>query len=120
MTPQVWTGRRLWHALRRAGVVVSVNGDRLGFDAPAGAMTAELRVQMKAHKCELMAVVRGDYLMAAMARLASEPDATRREALTEWFHERAGMCEYDGAMDRDEAERAAYILMCRAMESGGV
>ena len=120
MTPPAWTGRRLYHALRRAGVLLSADGQRLAFDAPAGALTPELRGLMKACKPELLAVVRGDYMRAALALVLDDPDPDRRDALAEWFDERAGVAEHDGDASRGEAERGAYIALCRAVEGGGV
>ncbi len=38
--------------LGRAGVVLSVKGDRLAYDAPKGAMTADLLATIKARKVE--------------------------------------------------------------------
>ena len=102
--------------LRRSGVILIANGDRLGFDAPAGAMTPAVRAILRARKPELLAVLRGDYVNAAVAALVSSaPDAERRAELTYLFDERAGICQYDGGMNRGEAERVAYRDLARSV-----
>lgn len=40
-------------------------------------------------------------------------------ALAEWFDERAAIGEYEGNMNRGEAERSAYIEVSRGVEGGG-
>lgn len=113
------TGRKLLADLRRAGVLLSAKREGLTFDAPAGAMTPQLRAAVKAHKPELLAVLAGDYLGAAFALLLTLPDPAQREALAERFDERAGIHQYDGNLSRGEAERQAYIELARAVEGGG-
>jgi hypothetical protein len=49
--------------LRRAGVLLTADGDRLSFDAPIGVMTLALLAMLKARKAELLAVLKGDYLV---------------------------------------------------------
>ncbi len=71
--------RDLIQRLHDAGVTLAVDGDRLRYRAPAGAMTDELR--------------------AALSEL--KPD------LVYEFHERAGILEYDARLPRAEAERRA-------------
>ncbi len=110
------TARKLLADLRRAGVVLSANGDRLAFDAPAGVVTPQLREWIKARKGELLAVLNGDYPRAALALLLSIPDPERREALAEALDERVGICQHDGGMGRGEGERQAYIELARAVE----
>ena len=87
--------RKLLADLRRAGVILSANGDRLAFDAPAGVVTLAVRAMLKARKAELLAVLSGDYLRAGMALVLYEPDSEQREALVYLFDERAGIAEYD-------------------------
>lgn len=75
--------RETLQSLHDAGVVLTVDGDRLRYRAPAGALTSELR--------------------AALAELKTE--------LVYEYHERAGILEYDANLPRSEAEaRAADIL----------
>lgn len=51
------TARQLLSDLRRAGVVLSVNGDRLAFDAPVGAMTPDRLAMLRACKAKMMAEI---------------------------------------------------------------
>ena len=44
----------------------------------------------------------------ASALLATVADAERRVALRDMFEERAAICEHDGGMLREEAERLAF------------
>lgn len=44
----------------------------------------------------------------AASLLASIDDGNQRAGLRDRFEERAGICEYDGGMSRDEAERTAF------------
>ena len=118
MKPAPVTGQNLYHALRRAGVVLSADGPRPAFDAPAGSLTPALRGLMKDRKSELLAVVRGDYPRAALALVLHDPDPGRRNVSAAWFKERVAVGENDGGMSRGEAERAAYIALCRAVEGG--
>ena len=73
----------LLERLHNAGVVLTVDGDRLKYKAPAGAITPQLR--------------------AAIIEL--KPD------LVYEYHERAGILIYDARMPKDKAEaRAANTL----------
>lgn len=108
MTPLAPTAAKLLSDLRRARVILSTNGERLVFDAPAGAMTPAVQAMLKFRKPELLAMLRGDYLNAAAALVQSLADPDRHEAMAELFDERAGICQYDGGMRRGEAERMAY------------
>jgi hypothetical protein len=71
--------RELLQRLHNAGVILTVDGDRLRYRAPAGALTPDLR--------------------AALAEM--KPD------LVHEYHERAGILEYDARLSREEAERLA-------------
>jgi len=39
----------------------------------------------------------------------------QREKLREDYETRAGICEFDGGMSRDDAEKAAYLELVEAM-----
>ncbi|QBS37116.1 hypothetical protein E1B22_03775 [Thermaerobacter sp. FW80] len=54
------TAAALLTELRRRGVEVWADGDRLCYRAPRGALTPELREAVRAHKGELLAVLRSD------------------------------------------------------------
>lgn len=98
--------------LQRDGVILRRNGDRLAFDAPAGAMTSKLRALLTHYKPELLALLRGDYLAAA-ASFLSNFDTDRAAELADQFDERSGICQFDGNMVRSEAERVAYLELAK-------
>ena len=109
--------------LTRRGVELAVVGDRLRY-RPVGAVTDELRVAMVACRQELLALARsmvmpsmpaGTWARRAATLLARVTDAEERVDLRETFEERAGVCEYDGHLSRDEAERIAFGQLCKVM-----
>lgn len=71
--------REILQAAHDAGVILTVDGDRLRFRAPAGALTPALRTAL--------ADVKPDIIYE--------------------YHERAGILEYDANLPRTEAERLA-------------
>jgi hypothetical protein len=78
------TRRELLQRLHDARVTLRIEGDRLRYRCPAGAMTPTLRADLAAWK----------------------PD------LVYEYHERAGILEYDARLPRDEAEaRAADMIL---------
>jgi hypothetical protein len=75
--------RDLLQRLHAAGVILTVQGDRLRYRCPTGALTPELRAALAEWKPDLLYE----------------------------YHERAGILRFDGGLPRDEAEaRAANIL----------
>ena len=102
--------------LRRAGVVLRAQSGRLTLDAPVGVITPALAALLKSRKQELLAVLCGDYLSAALALVAGFAGAEERLALAEQFDERAGICQHDGGMSRGEGERVAYRELARAVD----
>ncbi len=75
--------REILQAAHDAGVVLNVEGDRLLYRAPPGALTPELRADLAALKRDLVCE----------------------------YHERAGILEYDANMPREVAERRAADLV---------
>ena len=109
------TARLLFHQCRRAGIILAADGDGISFDAPPGvAVPVDELVKCKA---ELLAVLQGDYLGAAFALLLTIPDPDQREALASLFDERAGICQRNGAMNRADAQRQAYIKLAKLVEN---
>lgn len=109
------TGARLRRHCRKAGILLAADGDCITFDAPAGiAVPVD---ELRRLKPELLALLEGDYLGAALALLLRLPADQQAEMLY-LFDERAGICEFDGGMSRGEAERQAYIELARAVEGG--
>lgn len=81
--------RDLLERLHAAGVELKVEGDRLHYRAPKGALTPELRAALEEWK----------------------PD------LVHEYNERAGILEYDARLPRDEAEaRAADMVLAGQKE----
>ena len=75
--------RDLLQRLHDAGVILKVDGNRLRYRAPRGAMTPELRAALVERKPDLLYE----------------------------YHERAAIMEYDARLPRADAEaRAANIL----------
>ena len=76
--------------LRQAGVVVKASGnDRLVVDAPKGALTADLRAALAAHKKELLAILTvtdqrsgREVELPERAVVAKVPGIVRRETIT--------------------------------------
>jgi len=79
--------RDILQAAHDAGVTLTVDGDRLRYRAPAGAITPDLRADLQELKPSLLYE----------------------------YHERAGILEYDARLPRAEAEaRAADMVLERA------
>ena len=87
-------------ALVEADVVLWVEGGRLRFRAPEGALTAELRSQAAACRSALVALV------DAGAVLPADHGAWSAE-LRELWEERSAVMEFDGGLVRELAEREA-------------
>ena len=81
--------REIIQRLHDAGIVLTVDGERLLWRGPAGAMTPELR--------------------AALGEI--------KPGLVYEYHERAGILEYDAGLPRPEAERKALDMALRPPES---
>jgi hypothetical protein len=59
-----------------------------------------------------------DWARAAAALLSGVDDGDRRADLRMRFEERAGIAQFDGGLDRMEAERLAYKELVQTMEGG--
>lgn len=59
--------------LTKRDVVLSVNGDRLLFDAPIGALTPELRAAITAHRAELIRQLSATAAANVPAAKATQP-----------------------------------------------
>ena len=109
-----------------AGIELSAQGDRLLF-RPRSAATPALRMFMETYKPELLALVShlraplhraGFWGRCASTLIAQANDSVHRTALREYFEERAAICEFDGNLGTDEAERLAFKQLCRWVAGG--
>ena len=91
------------------GVVLWVEGDRLRYRAPEGAVAGELRDQAAAARGALVALVQARGVLPL--ERADWPEEVRRD-----FEERAGILEFDGGVARAAAEREAERLVRAACD----
>ena len=70
------TNRELLTTCHDAGIVLAASGDRLHVEAPAGALTAELRLALVARKADLLPVL--SRLEAMRATTGQAPVAVAR------------------------------------------
>lgn len=92
-------------ALAEAGVVVWLDGDRLRFRAPPGALTDGLRAEVVRCRPGLVALVAaGGALPPQRERWPEGWRAAWEERAGE---ERAGVMEFEGGLPREAAEREA-------------
>ena len=61
---------------RAAGILLEVNGDRLKYQAPAGALTPELRATLKEHKSRATRHALGGASVCHPGTLRADPTAT--------------------------------------------
>jgi len=87
-------------ALVEAEVVLWVDGGRLCFRAPAGALTDELRGRVAECRGALLALVMAGAVLPPNRGGWPEDDVDLAQ-------ERAGICEFHGGLARHEAERLA-------------
>ena len=91
-------------ALVEAGVTLWVDGDRLRYRAPVGALSPELRERANASRGALIALLRAGACLPLSLRAWPEAD---REA----YEELAGHLEFDGGASRVDAERTAELRL---------
>lgn len=104
-------------SLRARGVVLTARNDHLVFDAPVGVMTPELRDLLAERKAELLLELNG-YWKAKASTLLAQIDDDVHDDLLYLFEERAAICEFDGNMSRQNAERMAYEQLVQAVHGG--
>lgn len=90
--------------LVRQGVVLSVEGGRLRYACPVGALSAEDRRRAGACRGALVALVRAGAVLPEDR--AAWPEAAREDA-----EERAAIMTFDGGLAVADAERAAERLV---------
>lgn len=115
------TASSIYAHLMSTGVELSARDGRLLF-RPESAVTPTLRRRMKTHKRDLLALVvhldaplhrTGFWGRCASALLARAEDKENRFDLRDYFEERAAIAEYEGDLSTDEAERLAFLQLCR-------
>jgi len=106
----------LYRQCRKAGIILAFAGDDLIVDAPADSdiPTDDLR----RCKAELLALLQGDYLHAAMHLLIRLADPDLQDDLACRFDERVSICVADG-IDWGEAEKTAYREIAKRIDGGG-
>src|SRR5712691_12421871 len=65
----------LLHALQARDIRLTVDGDRLTYDAPEGAITAEVLTLLCQHKTALLALLQQDHELATPSAEPSADDA---------------------------------------------
>jgi hypothetical protein len=101
------TSARLLHDLQRAGFQLSIAGVDLAIDGPLERLDADALAMIRQHKAALIRYCAPSAAWKLEKRLADlNPD--QREHLRYAFNERAGIAEFDGGMDRREAEKIAF------------
>lgn len=87
-----------------AEIVLWLDGDRLRFRAPEGALTVQLRSHVAAGRGALVALLRSGAVLPVP--VAGWPEDRRAD-----FEERAAIMEFDGGLVREVAEREAERLV---------
>ena len=88
---------QLLEAFTAAGLAVSLTPDYGLKVTPAKALTEDLRASIKTHKAVLV-----DYLLHSATNVPSQDEQ-------ELIEERAAIMEYDGGVERTQAERLAKL-----------
>jgi len=114
------TATTLLAELTHRGVQLAAVGNRLRY-RPREAVTAQLKSDLLRHKEGLLALLQhmvapplpaGTWGQCASALLARVADDAKRAALREAFEERAAICQHEGRLGVDEAERIAFLQLC--------
>src|SRR6267378_1323804 len=95
------TAATIYRSCCKNGIFLAADGDTITFDAP-GEVAVPVD-QIRSFKAELLAVLNGEYLKAALELVRGVSDQEERHSLTEYFEERAGICQYEGGMSPAEA-----------------
>jgi hypothetical protein len=112
------TGDTLLDDLLSRGITLEWLGDNLRVRGPESVVKA-VREELRTRKREILAALGQAWARKAAALLAQIHDDDLRADLRYRFEERAAICEYDGGMSRDEAERGAFKEIEAALLSRG-
>jgi len=101
------TAQAILDRLRSFGVCLSVAGDKLRVEAPAGVLTPELRQELIEHKAALLALLRPYSPPVILGSRGEDPLDFRCDPLTgEWFHEPGWWQESPQVCERQVARPA--------------
>ena len=96
---------------RELGGSIALDGDDLALSAPAP-LPDTLISELRAHKPEIVSLLRDGSDKLHMCRVSPKsfgaPQNIDPTNWLEWYSERAAILEYDGELDRFEAERQAF------------
>lgn len=109
------TARALFHQCRKARIVLAADGEDITFTAPAGVVVPVREIRHM--KAELLAILKGDYIVAAAALVRSVSDEEHRKRLVSRFDDRVATDTRNGCIRRGEAYRRAYIELAQSMEA---
>jgi hypothetical protein len=100
---------------------LDVRGDKLRVDAPADLLTPELQDRLKSHKQELLSALRDRLFRPEATDIAFEQavEYFGSKGLRYELEERAAILEYDGGLDRDQAEKRAVEEITERLDRFG-
>ncbi len=100
------TAQRLLEALHGAGVELRLDGGRLRYRAPPGALTPDLRAAAAEHRDMLVELLTAEARGGLPAWTAAWPEPWATE-----LEERAAIMEFDGGLPRPVAELEAEVCV---------
>jgi hypothetical protein len=108
----------LLETLAKANIQLTVSGDKLGIDAPKGALTDDLREAIRQHKAELLALL----CQAETSPASGEPAGEGKPALCpkcgwpEWISHTQydKVCAYLASMQNVETEPVPVAAIARS------
>jgi len=106
----------LYHRCRESDIILIRRGDELIVKARKG-VTLPID-DLRRCKAELLAMLNGDYLYAALELIRREVDPDRQADLAYQFDERVAICELEGGSSRGEAEKVAYLELVKGVANG--
>ena len=96
----------LLERVRRSGILLTVQGDKLRYEAPVGHMTQDLRAALIASKPIILGILQTVQRVPQVQDLGG--GRLMDQSIQENFEERAAILEFDGGLSRIDAERTAW------------